>query len=109
MWLGEPEIKGISQSWDEGRISINPGLHMLCDVDGTGLYLGNVKNGQFVMIKTADAHFPAKHFLYTNPAADGYGEYFGKTKQTTCKYHIHIVNYLIGQDTAGTTNFKLMG
>lgn len=94
MYLGEPKIYGLccgGQPCDEVRISIDPGLHMLCDVNGTGLYLDNVKNGTLVTIKTADAHFSGKHFLVTSPWEHQLSEYFEKTKQTTCKYHIQII------------------
>ena len=74
-YIGNPVVSGVPP-YDTGIMDVwgfenydknekfMPGLHMICDLNGNGLKLNDVKEGMTVKIKGKRMHYDGFEYLY---------------------------------------------
>ena len=67
------------KSWDYGVMDIyghgkediygpyGPGLHSICDINGDGLNLNDIKTGMTVKLRAKQTHWAGWEYMYTTP------------------------------------------
>ena len=70
-YIGDPKLHWTN--WDYGTLATSPGPHMICDINGRGLKLSEVKHGMQVKIKAKNIHHPTPPYewLYSSQAVSG--------------------------------------
>ena len=62
MFIGNPRVMG-SPRWDRGIMDKFPGEHMICDMNGNGLKLSDLKDGMSVKIRARNIYFPGYEYF----------------------------------------------
>lgn len=62
MFIGNPVVMG-SPRWDRSVVDKFPGEHMICDMNGNGLKLSDLKDGMSVKIRAKNIYFPGYEYL----------------------------------------------
>ena len=62
MYIGNPVVMG-SPRCDRGIMDKFPVEHMICDMNGNGLKLSEIKSGMSVKIRAKYSYFPGYEYL----------------------------------------------